>query len=146
MEIANIDADQTEQTRRVVTDLFAALAEGNSPQELAARYAEDVDWRIPGDTDNVPWIGRKHGRAGVAEFFGQLGALAVTERFTLRAIIAEGQHGVVLGDLVTLVRSTGQRIESEFAYDIEVQDGLITRYHMYEDSWAVSVAARPATG
>lgn len=134
----------TEQTRETVARLFAALSEGRDPHDLAAHFAEDVDWFIPGDADVVPWIGRKRGRSGVAEFFRQLQELVVAERLEIRAMIAEGEHCVVLGDLVTLVRSTRRRIESEFAFDIEVGDGLITRYHMFEDTWAVARACEAA--
>lgn len=131
---------QTEETRKAVHSLFDALAAGDSSDRLATRFDEDVDWFIPGDTASVPWIGRKYGRAGVAEFYRQLHELVVAERFEIRVIVAEGQHCVVLGDLVSLVRATGRRIKSEFAIDIEVHDGLLTRYHMFEDTWAVARA------
>lgn len=134
----------TEQTRKTTVRLFAGLADGRAPEELAAHFADDVDWFIAGDVDTVPWIGRKCGRAGVTEFYRQLQDLVVAERFAIRAILAEDERCVVLGDLVTLVRATGRRIESEFAFDIEVRDGLITRYHMLEDTWAVARACRIA--
>ena len=133
----------TEQTRSTAAHLFADLADGCPPEVLAAHFADDVDWYIPGDVDTVPWIGRKRGRAGVAEFYRQLQELVVAERFEIRTIVSEGERCVVLGDLVTVVRATGRRIESEFAFDIEVRDGLITRYHMFEDTWAVARACSP---
>ncbi len=131
---------ETERTRRVAVQLFTDLANGRDPDQLAAHFAEDVDWYIPGDIDAVPWIGRKRGRAGVAEFYRQLKELVVPEEFEVRNVLAERDRCVVLGSLVTLVRATGSRIESEFAFDIEVHDGLITRYHMFEDTWAVARA------
>ena len=135
---------KTEQTRQVAVQLFTDLADGLDPTQLATRFAEDVDWFIPGDHDTVPWIGRRRGRAGVAEFYRQLRDLVVPEEFEVRRVVAEGDRCVVIGVLVTLVRATGSRIESEFAFDIEVRDGLITRYHMFEDTWAVSNACRSA--
>ncbi len=134
----------TEDTRKTVIALFDDLAEGRAPEQMAAHFDEDVDWFIPGDLEVVPWIGRKRGRTGVAEFYRQLGEHVVPERFEIRSIIADGEQCVVLGDLVTLVRATGRRIESEFAFDIEVRDGLLTRYHMFEDTWAVARAVDPA--
>ena len=143
--IAERELVTTEQTRKTAGQLFADLADGRAPEELAAHFADDIDWFIPGDVDTVPWIGRKRGRAGVAEFYRQLQDLVVAERFEIRAILAEAERCVVLGDLVTVVRATGRRIESEFAFDIEVRDGLITRYHMLEDTWAVARACRDNT-
>ena len=135
---------ETERTRQVAVQLFTDLADGLDPAQLATHFAEDVDWYIPGDLDTVPWIGRKRGRAGVAEFYRQLKELVVSEKFEVRRVVADGNRCVVLGGLITRVRATGSRIESEFAFDIEVRDGLITRYHMFEDTWAVSNACRGA--
>jgi ketosteroid isomerase-like protein len=38
------------------------------------------------------------------------------------------------------VKRTGQLIESEFAIDLKVRSGLIVRYRLYEDSFAVAQA------
>lgn len=133
----------TNEARETTLQLFADLRDSHAPEELATHFAEDVDWFIPGNTDVVPWIGRKQGRAGVAEFYRQLGDLVVAERFEIRAVLSEGPRCVVLGDLITLVNASGRRIKSEFAFDIEVRDGLITRYHMFEDTWAVARAFQP---
>nr|BAT26130.1 hypothetical protein [Aureimonas altamirensis] len=38
------------------------------------------------------------------------------------------------------MKATGRRIESEFAFDLTVRDGLILRYRMLEDSYAVEQA------
>jgi ketosteroid isomerase-like protein len=119
----------------VVSRLVADLQDGRAPSELAAHFDEGVDWFIPGDSDVVPWIGRKYGRAGVAQFFRQFAELTVPEPFDVRALVCEGDHCVVLGDLVTLVRARGHEIVSDFALDVEVR-GQLTCYHMLEDTLA----------
>ncbi|MFE7507196.1 nuclear transport factor 2 family protein [Promicromonospora sp. NPDC057488] len=130
--------------RAAVTGLFDARLAGASPQELAGRFHEDVDWFIQGDTAAVPWIGRKTGRAGVAEHFEQLGLSVRPEAFEIDTILADGDRAVVLGTFRAVVLATGRAMDSEYAFDVTVDDaGLITRYHMLEDSWAVSRAARP---
>lgn len=49
----------------------------------------------------------------------------------------------VAGHIIVRVLASDRTAESEYAFDIAVDDtGLITRYHMLEDSWAVSEAAR----
>ena len=90
----------------------------------------------------VPWVGRKVGRAGVIEFYQQLRDLTKPIEFVVERTLVEGSNAVALGHLVTEVSSTGRRIESEFAFDIEVTEGPISRYHMLEDSWAVAEAFR----
>jgi ketosteroid isomerase-like protein len=126
-----------------VDELFDALLAGSAPDELAQRFDEDVDWSIPGDTEAVPWIGPRQGRAGVADFYSELGQMAKVNEFEFDTIVGEGDRCVALGSLSTEVLETGRDIETDFAYDIEVRDGLITRYHMFEDSWAVAEAMKP---
>ncbi|MFJ3405949.1 nuclear transport factor 2 family protein [Promicromonospora sp. NPDC090134] len=130
--------------RTAVNAFFEARLAGATPHELAERFHEDVDWFIQGDTENVPWIGRKVGRAGVAEHFTQLGASVRPEGFEVDATMTDGNRAVVLGTFRARVAATGRLMDSEYVFDITVDDtGLITRYHMLEDSWAVSEAARP---
>jgi len=69
--------------RDVVQGLFADLESGADPASVAERFSETIDRYIPGDMSSVPWIGRKHGRAGVAEFFTQLPGLVVSEKFKI---------------------------------------------------------------
>jgi ketosteroid isomerase-like protein len=46
------------------------------------------------------------------------------------------------GALATRIKATGRMIESDFAIILTVKDGLIARFQMLEDSFAVSKAAR----
>ncbi|WP_315138577.1 nuclear transport factor 2 family protein [Achromobacter marplatensis] len=129
-------------TRGVIENLFATIAAAGDPGQIATLYSEDVDWYIAGDLPAVPWIGRKVGRAGVAEFFQQIRVEVISERFEVQTILVEGERGVVLGALASRVRRTGKLIETSFAFDVSVRDGLIVRYHMLEDSHAVANAAK----
>ena len=104
-------------------------------------FTEDVIWDIPGDTSRVSWIGRRHGREGVAHFFRELVALVEPKRFEVRAILADEQTVVVLGDLASTVRATGRLIESPFAIELGIRQGRIARYLLLEDSHAVALAA-----
>ncbi len=38
------------------------------------------------------------------------------------------------------MNATGKAFASEFAVELHVSDGLITRYRMHEDSYAISLA------
>ena len=104
---------------------------------VSKAFAEDVDWNIAGDTDNVPWIGERRGREAVADFFRDLRKDNDPQRFAVRKILADTDTVAVLGDLATRVKATGRLIETEFALDITVRDGLIVRYRLIEDSFAV---------
>lgn len=130
-------------TRETIENLFATVGGGASPEQIATLFSDEVDWHIAGDLASVPWIGRKVGRAGVAGFYQQIREQLVSERFEVHAILAEGERGVVLGQLASRARRTGKLMETAFAFDVTVRDGLIVRCHMLEDSYAVAQALQP---
>ncbi len=49
-------------------------------------------------------------------------------------------QGVVLGHFRHRVRRTGRTFACRFALHFEVSGGLIRRYHMFEDSYAIAEA------
>ncbi|MCV2219533.1 nuclear transport factor 2 family protein [Thauera sp. Sel9] len=130
-------------TDDTVRRLVSKIGQGATPAEIASLFSEDVDWFIAGDTENVPWIGRKHGRKGVAEFFSQIRELIAAERFEISDVLVKGGRAVVLGALASRARSTGKLMETEFAFDLIVENGLVVRYRMFEDSFAVARAVAP---
>jgi len=141
--INGISMSNQRSTRETIENLFATVGGGASPEQIATLFSVDIDWNIAGDVASVPWIGRKVGRAGVAEFYQQIRDQLISERFELHAILAEGERGVVLGQLASRARSTGKLMETAFAFDLTVRDGLIVRCHMLEDSYAVAQALQP---
>ncbi|KAF1070508.1 MAG: hypothetical protein GAK45_00759 [Pseudomonas citronellolis] len=126
--------------RDLVQGLFKRIGEGASPEQIAELFSEDIDWYIAGDLARVPWIGRKKGRAGVAEFYQQIREQVTSERFEVSAILGDDQRAVALGSLASRVNATGKLIETEFAFDIRTEGELIVRCHMLEDSHAVAQA------
>jgi ketosteroid isomerase-like protein len=132
--------NNTDATRRTVYLLFEKLQTGAAPEAIAALFGEDIDWHIAGDVDLVPWIGRREGRDGVAAFFRDLRQRVEPLRFEVRTTVAEGEKAVALGELESRVKSTGNIIETEFAIEFTVRNGLIVRYRLFEDSFAVARA------
>ncbi len=99
-----------------------------------------MDWYIAGDVATVPWIGRKHGRAGAADFYRQIQQRIISEKFVVSDILADGNRVIALGELASRIRETGKLIETEFAFDLTVEDGQVIRFRMFEDSFAVAQA------
>jgi hypothetical protein len=142
--VAASEKDKTVTAREVWDEMFEARAAGASPKELSKFFDKDVDWFIQGDTDSVPWLGRKVGRAEIVEHFTQLEELTRPEKFQVDAVIGDGDRAVALGTFRVNILATGLSFDSEFAFDITVDDnGLITRYHVLEDSFALSNAYTP---
>jgi ketosteroid isomerase-like protein len=131
----------TDDTRVVVAELMTRIAAGD-PDRVADLFAEPVDWQLTwpaGEHPRVPWIRPRRTRADVADHFRTLRERHVPERdgTTVTRILVDGAHAVVLGHIAQTVRHNGVGYTSPFALHLTVEGGLVTRYHVYEDSLAV---------
>lgn len=131
----------TIQTPQAVAEaFFHRIATAEDVNEIAALVSEEVDWLVAGNTQLVPWIGRKYGRKGVAEFYAQIRTHLSPERFEIKDILIKDKRLVAIGELASRVKKTNKLIETEFVLDMDIENGLITRFRMFEDSYAVSEA------
>ncbi|MFD1543726.1 nuclear transport factor 2 family protein [Nonomuraea guangzhouensis] len=131
-------------TRDIVEALLGRIAEGDYPR-VAELFAEPVDWRLDWPVEGhpaVPWIRPRSSRAEVADHFRSLAAHHVPELngTSVARILVDGADAVVLGEIVQTVKANGVGYSSPFALHLTVEDGLITRYHIYEDSLTVARA------
>lgn len=139
----------TPGTREIVERYLAAVAAFHADptaanlEVVSDAFADDADWDIAGNIDGVPWIGPRRGKQAIAGFFRDLRQYNDPQGFAVRKILADVDTVVVLGDLVTRVKATGRLIETEFALDITLRDGLIVRYRLIEDSFAVHASVQP---
>ncbi|WP_342235412.1 nuclear transport factor 2 family protein [Inquilinus sp. OTU3971] len=128
-------------TRAALERYIAAMRSDATPEAVASLFTEDADWDIPGAVDRVPWIGRRHGRAGAADFVRALWDGIEPIRFDVTAIAAEGDRAFAAGTLESRAKRTGRIMRSDFVIDATVRDGLISRFRLLEDSFAVAEAA-----
>jgi ketosteroid isomerase-like protein len=134
----------TRTTREVVEEFLQRLGKGDHDR-TAALFAEPVDWLLSwpdGGHPAVPWIRPRTSRADVAAHFRSLTEAHVPERngTSVARILVDGADAVVLGTIAQTVRHNGVAYTSPFALYLSVTDGLITRYHVYEDSLTVTRA------
>jgi ketosteroid isomerase-like protein len=129
-------------TRAVVEEFLRRLGTG-SPERTAEVFAETVDWRLSwpvAEHPAVPWIRPRSTRADVADHFRTLRETCDAGEVSVDRILVDGPEAVVTGASSQRVRPTGRWFSTAFALHITVQDGLLTRYHVYEDSLAVAEA------
>lgn len=133
----------TSCTRAVVEDYLRRAAKGD-PERIAAIYAEKVDWMVA-ENPQVPWIRSRSTRTDVAGHWVDLASYTVPDQgaFSIDAIVVEGSEAVVMGHLSGTVRATGKTFSGPFALRLSVDDGLITRHHIYENSLSVAAACTP---
>jgi ketosteroid isomerase-like protein len=127
-----------ETPAQTVQRLFPLLAEGKSA-EAAALFADSVSFSIP-HPPGIPWVPEVDSAQGMRTFFELLQTHVQAKEFDLRQVVADGDDVVLIGRMVSEVKKTGRDIDTDFALHTTVQDGRITRYHLYEDSYAVAKA------
>ncbi|MDA3647341.1 nuclear transport factor 2 family protein [Saccharopolyspora indica] len=127
---------------RATTENFLTTLAGGDADEIAALFAERVDWKVYGSPD-VPWLGHCTTREDVADFFRtMLGGFAPEGRSAeIDHILVDGPNSVVLGEITQVIKANGQAFTSPFALHLSGEEGLITRYHIYEDSFTIAQAA-----
>jgi uncharacterized protein len=138
------DCGMNSDTRDVVQELLRRMAQGD-PDRTAELFAEPVDWQLAWPAEGhpaVPWIRARSSRADVAEHFRSLADHHVGELngTSVDRILVDGAHAVVLGTIVQTVRANGRAYTSPFALHVTVEEGLLTRLHIYEDSLTVARA------
>ncbi|QNP74462.1 nuclear transport factor 2 family protein [Streptomyces roseirectus] len=136
---------------RTSVDLLLRRVGEGDPDRIASRYAEHVDWRLDWPAHehgrpSTPWIRHRATRAEVADHFRQLAAHHVPEEAATRVerVLVDGPDAVVLGEIRQTARATGRAYRARFALHLTVEDGLVTRHHVYEDSLVVAQAFEEA--
>lgn len=129
-------------TRETVNELLRRIAAGDH-EKIAELYAERVSWKLNwpiGDYAGVvPWIQQRSTRAGVEDHFRLIADNHVANHSSAEvfSVLVEGSDAVVLGELHNTAGPTGCSYEAAFALHLTVENGLITRHHVYEDSLSV---------
>jgi uncharacterized protein len=133
-------------TRAVVEELLGRIGRGDFEQ-VAEMYAERVDWKLDWPESEhgragTPWIRHRFSRADAAAHFRQIAEHHLPDEVDTQVerILVDGQDAVVLGEIRQTARSTGRAYRARFALHLTIENGLVTRHHVYEDSLAVAQA------
>jgi uncharacterized protein len=117
--------------------IYDAHARGDR-ETVLAQIADDVEWE-PWDDNSaqragVPWLQRRHGRAGVAEFFRVIAGL---ETYELRVVslLAGGDEVAAVVVVEHGVPATGRRFRDETVHLWTLDaDGKVIRMRHYADT------------
>ncbi|WP_306333295.1 nuclear transport factor 2 family protein [Streptomyces sp. KL118A] len=132
--------DTATTTRAVVQDFLQARLAGDTDR-MVELFADDVDWLLA-ENPAVPWIRPRSTGAECAAQSGELAAHTVPEdsRASLDTFLVDGTDAVLFGHLSGTVRATGKSFEGPFALRLTVENGRITRHHLYENSLSIAQA------
>ncbi|MFI1753717.1 nuclear transport factor 2 family protein [Streptomyces sp. NPDC020571] len=133
-------------TRSVVAELLRRIGAGD-PGHIAELYAEQPDWRLDWPESEhgrpaTPWIRHRSTRADAAAHYRELAEHHIPEQAAteVERVLVDGNDAVVLGEIRQTARPSGRAYRARFALHLTVENGLITRHHVYEDSLTVARA------
>ncbi|GHC38708.1 nuclear transport factor 2 family protein [Streptomyces cinnamoneus] len=134
----------TADVTRATVQKFLALRLAGDTEGLTALFADDVDWLLA-ENPAVPWIRPRSTAAECAAQFTELTEHTVPEdaRASVDTFLVDGTEAVLMGHLSGTVRATGKSFAGPFALRLTVEDGRITRHHLYENSLSIAEACTP---
>ncbi|MEU2085720.1 ketosteroid isomerase [Streptomyces albus] len=126
---------------RATVQKFLALRLAGDTEGLTALFADRVDWLLA-ENPAVPWIRPRSTAAECAAQFTELMEHTVPEdaRASVDTFLVDGTDAVLTGHVSGTVRATGKAFEGPFALRLTVEDGRITRHHLYENSLSIAEA------
>src|SRR5580658_5644858 len=130
-----------QQNISIAQKLLEGIGSGQDPSGIAALFDADLLFEIQGDDGVLPWVGRRTGRQAVADFIRDIRALTEPVTFDVEDILASDSRAAIVGALQTRIKATGKITATQFAIILTITDGVVTRFQMLEDSFAVSKAA-----
>ena len=122
----------------IVERYFAALAAGDSDAAMACVH-RDAIWRVDGDPV-VGTAGIIQGRDAVHAWQVRFPESFRPLDFAVDRLIADNTDVVALGRFRHRVVPTSAIVDSGYAIRFTVNDGLITRYQIFEDSLLIANA------
>jgi ketosteroid isomerase-like protein len=126
----------------VVQQAYTNFKTGNI-QGLLDLLSDDVTWQLP-EMENVPFGGKRTGRAAVGEFFALVGANQDVLSFEPRDTVAQGEKVVSLGDYQWRVKATNREFGGDFAHVFTIRDGKVIAFLEFTDTAAAATAYQKA--
>ncbi|MFC9130554.1 nuclear transport factor 2 family protein [Streptomyces sp. NPDC057099] len=134
----------TATATRATVQRFLELRLSGDTEGITALFADKVDWLLA-ENPGVPWIRPRSSAAECAAQAEELMAHTVPgdARASVDTFLVDGNDAVLMGHLAGTVRATGKSFEGPFALRLTVEDGRITRHHLYENSLSIAEACSP---
>jgi ketosteroid isomerase-like protein len=128
------DSAAAGDVRAIIADMQDAYRKGDFAR-IAVRFADDIDWLFQAPPSIFPAVGRCRGKAAVCGTFAALVARYHIESHVIDHVIAEGDRAAGVSDVVLVERDGGRAIYCQIASFFRVQDGLLTHYRGFTDSF-----------
>lgn len=124
-------------TQNIIQMFFKHLSERNL-KDLTDLFSDKIDWYIPGDETKAPWLGRRSNKQEISDFYELLWKSTEPISVKVESVIIDNNVAVIAGEFSTRMLKTNKIVDSLFFIQITIQDNLIVRYRLLEDSLAVA--------
>ena len=128
------------ETTKLVQQAYAKFKAGEI-DALLGMLGDTIEWELP-DIENVPFAGKRQGRANVGEFFLSVNREQEALEFEPTEFVASGDKVVTLGRYAWRVKRTGRTFGANWAHVFTIRDGRIVGFHEYTDTAVVAAAYR----
>lgn len=119
-------------------DKFLNFLSNKDLEKLSQLFAENVDWNVPGNENLGLWLGQRNGRKEVKEFYELLWQNVAPISANIDTIFIKDEQAILSGEFSVKMLTTGKLVDSIFYIQLTITDGLIVKYRLLEDSYAVS--------
>lgn len=130
---------EKEKTQALVQQFLQYLSERDL-EKITNLFSVSIDWDIPGNTQKAPWLGKRNSREDVREFYQLLWKSTEPIAAQVDKFLVEENYAVIIGEFTTRMLATNKIVDSFFCIQITVENNFITKYRLFEDSYAVSEA------
>ena len=124
-----------------VVNTFLERLNAHDADGIAALFADQIDWYVPGNTA-LPWVGPRSRRAEVANYFRTMWPYFEEGKsiVTPGNLVITGDDAVVFAAFTHTVKGNGRTFQTPVALQLTISGSKIVRLNLYEDTWVVSRA------
>jgi ketosteroid isomerase-like protein len=126
--------DQEAETRKTVETFFKYLDE-KDPEKIASTVAENVDWYIF-ESKEFPWTGKRSKRSEIPKVYSTLFSYFVDGKDVIEpeSFLFDGNEAAVFIVLGRQFKTSGKSFKMLIALHFKVENGLITKFCLYEQT------------
>jgi len=125
---------------RTITNDFLHYLQHRQLNELINLFANDVKWEVPGDVDDIRWLGTRNSKLEIQDLFNTLWQETEPISSKVEKILYDVNDVIIKGVFTTKMLKTERVVTSAFFIHFKVFDYKIVEYTLLEDSYAVSQA------
>lgn len=137
---AQVYSDVEINTKQTVDKFFGYVGAKN-PEKIASMVSENVDWYIF-ESKYMPWTGHRSKRTEISELFKTLFSYFIdgSEKLEAQSFLLQGNEVAVFGTVERTVKKTGKHFKMPLAIHITVENNLITKFSLYEETLIIEKA------